>query len=217
MKGISIVLICVALLAITAFGQERYVKPVDEASQDPTFAAFRKKLIAAAERRDLRYVKSIMDPKINLSFGGYEGVKDFEALWKDKDEFWKEFLAVLKNGGVWMREGGRRTMFTAPYSFSAFPDDLDSFEYFVIFGSDVRLRKSPGMDGEIITQLSYNVVKLVDDPANQAEKPKWFKISTLGGTTGYVSAEYVRSPIDYRAGFEKKRGRWVITYFLAGD
>lgn len=217
MKRISIVLICVGLSALSALGQERFVKPVDEASEDPTFLIFRNKLAAAADKRDLRYVKSIMDPKIEVSFGGHSGVKDFESFWTDKSEFWRQFQAVIKNGGHWLREGGRRKIFTAPYSANGFPDDLDFYEYFVIFGSDVNLRKIPGMDGEILGRLSYNIVKLVDDPADQAERPKWLKVSTLGGQSGYVSADYVRSPIDYRAGFEKKRGRWVMTYFLAGD
>lgn len=218
MKRILSLSIFIAIAVLAALGQERYVRPRDEAVQDKTFVAFRNKLIAAAEKRDLRYVKSVMDPKIKLSFGGHEGVKDFEALWPDKVRFWKEFLAVIKNGGVWFREGGRsKGLFTAPYSFDGFPSDLDAFEHFVIFGSDVNLRKSPVTGGEIVGRLSYNIVKIVDAAVDRKERPAWHKVRTLGGQTGYVSANYVRSPIDYRAGFEKKKGRWVMTFFLAGD
>lgn len=217
MRRSLLIFIFLFLTAPWVPGQERYVKPVDEASEDPSFLLFRTRLIAAAEKRDIRYVKGVMAPNIKLSFGGHDGVKHFDGLWTDKNKFWREFLSVIKNGGHWLREGGRRTMFTAPYSFDGFPEELDSFEYFVIFGSDVNLRRSPGMDGEIIGKLSYNVVKLSDDPANRAEKPEWFSITTLGGQSGYVSVDYVRSPIDYRAGFEKRRGRWVMTFFLAGD
>ena len=64
------------------YGQERYVKPVDEANMDASFAAFRGKLIAAAARRDSKYIMSILDPKIHLSFGGHAGIKDFKAMWK---------------------------------------------------------------------------------------------------------------------------------------
>ena len=45
----------------------------------------------------------------------------------------------------------------------------------------------------------------------------WYKIETLGGKKGFVSAEFVRSPIDYRACFEKKNGKWKMTAFVAGD
>lgn len=205
------------IVTASVFGQERYVKPVDQASEDPIFAEFRNKLIAAAERKDLQYVKSIMDPNIKLSFGGHDGVKSFDSLWTDKNEFWKEFLAVIKNGGRWFREKGQPTLFTAPYSFDGFPNDLDSFEHFVIFGSDVNLRRSAGMDGEVIGRLSYNIVKLDPESWNRPEKSEWLKVTTLGGQTGFVSAQFVRSPIDYRAGFEKKRGKWVMTFFVAGD
>jgi hypothetical protein len=128
---------------------------------------------------------------------------------------------VIKNGGSFFRENGKRTnTFYAPYTFQGFPVDIDAFAYFAIFGSDVNLRKSPGVDSEIIARLSYNIVEGAEDPGSASEdvtKTDWFKVKTLGGLTGYVKSEFVRSPIDYRAGFEKKRGRWVMTAFIAGD
>jgi hypothetical protein len=39
----------------------------------------------------------------------------------------------------------------------------------------------------------------------------------LGGKKGFVKAEFVRSPIDYRAIFEKKGRNWKLTAFVAGD
>ncbi len=39
----------------------------------------------------------------------------------------------------------------------------------------------------------------------------------LGGKKGYVSVKFVRSPIDYRACFEKKNGKWKMNTFVAGD
>jgi uncharacterized membrane protein YqhA len=50
MKRISLLLLAVVMFTVASGAQERYVKPVDEASQDASFLAFRKKLIAAAER-----------------------------------------------------------------------------------------------------------------------------------------------------------------------
>lgn len=216
---ILLTVFCAGLLAAAAFGQERFVKPVDEASQDASFLAFRTKLIAAAERRDIRYVIGILDPKVELSFGGHVGVKGFRQLWKNEAEFWEEFLPVIKNGGRFTGEGkARKTMFSAPYTYTDFPEDLDAFEYFSMFGSDVNLRKSPSIDSEIVAKLSYNIVKLHNpEPLKDNERPEWFSVITLGGQTGYVNRKYFRSPIDYRAGFEKKRGVWKMIYFIAGD
>ncbi|HSE31218.1 MAG TPA: hypothetical protein VLA93_06545 [Pyrinomonadaceae bacterium] len=37
------------------------------------------------------------------------------------------------------------------------------------------------------------------------------------GQSGYMAEEFIRSPIDYRAGFAKQEGRWVMIFFIAGD
>jgi len=210
---------------MTVAAQERYVKPVDEGKLDPSFAAFRAKLIDAAERRDAKFILSILDPKISLSFGGQDGIADFKSMWKLESggkEFWAEFLPVIKNGGTFVRENGKRTnLFYAPYTFNTFPEDLDGFEHFAIFGSNVNLRESPDSESKIIARLSYNVVTHEPDPLGRGgETGKvsgWQRVRTLGGLVGYVRSEYVRSPIDYRAGFEKKRGVWKMVAFIAGD
>lgn len=203
--------------------QERYVKPVDESKKDASFLAFRTNLIKAVEKRDSKFIIEMLDPNIKLSFGGSEGIRDFKKIWKPESansKFWSEFSAVIKNGGLFINDGNAK-IFTAPYSFNAFPDDLDVFEYSVIFGNNVNLRSQPNLQSSVITQLSYNIVK-VDFENSVKQKGKendyeWLKIETLGGKKGFVKAEYVRSPIDYRAGFEKKKDKWKMTFFIAGD
>lgn len=203
--------------------QERYVKPVDEAAKDASFLAFRTKLIAAAKRRDAKYILSILDKNITNSFGGDGGIEEFKKRWKIKSptsEFWSEFLPVITNGGKFFKgDGVKNNFFTAPYSFQAFPDDLDAFTYSVIFGNNVNLRSKPKMNAPVIGKLSYNIVEITESIADKknAEKAVWYEIKTLGGKRGFVKAEFVRSPIDYRAGFEKKNGKWKMTYFVAGD
>jgi hypothetical protein len=89
----------------------------------------------------------------------------------------------------------------------------------------VNLRERPDGEARVIDRLSYNIVK-IDEAAAIKRKtgPKeddwvyeWHKIETLGGKKGWVKAEYVRSAVDYRAGFEKKKGVWKMTFFVAGD
>jgi len=212
----------ILILAAVVFGQERYVKPVDDAKLDPAFLAFRTKLISAVDRKDAKYVLSVVDPNIQNGFGGEDGIVKFRRGWKlesPKSEFWGEFSKVIKNGGSFIGEGrNKMNHFVAPYVFSNWLEDLDAFEHSVIFGSDVNLRKSPGSNGEIVGRLSYNVVKVADEDRTSAgNAPGWLKVTTLGGQTGYVKSEFVRTSIDYRAGFEKRRGVWKMTFFLAGD
>lgn len=217
-------LLLLGLCFSIGFGQERYVKPVDQAGQDPSFVAFRTKLIAAVERKDAAFILSILDRKINLSFGGDEGVADFKRIWKinsKKTEFWSEFTPVIKNGGTWRKDEGPGRTFYAPYSFDAFPEDIDMFTHYVVFGSNVNLREEPSMESKVVAQLSYNIVTVEDDPESEAGKIRngrgWSKLKTLGGLSGWAKNEFVRSPIDYRAGFEKKRGGWKMVAFIAGD
>ena len=215
-----------ALFAFSnAFAQaERFVKPIDEAQKDASFAAFRAKLIDAANRRDAKYILSILDPKILLSYGEDAGIEDFKRMWKinsPQSEFWNEFSVVINNGGTFYKEAGANKTFWAPYTFNSFPEDLDALEYSTIFGNNVNLRAQPNTNAAVVASLSYNVVKV--DYANSIENKNkegdylWLKVETLGGKKGFVKSEFVRSAFDYRAGFEKKNGKWLMTVFIAGD
>lgn len=222
MKTRYLIVVILLISASRVAAQERYVRPVDEARLDPSFLKFRTKLIAAVERKDMKYVLAILDPKVRLSFGGHGGVSDFKMMWagKNETEFWKEFRPVIRNGGTFFREAGKRkSLFYAPFTFESFPKDLDAFEHYVIFGSNVNLREVPNNNSKIVGKLSYNVVRAVEETysGNQEGKSEWYNIKTLGGLSGYVKSEFVRSPIDYRAGFEKKSGRWKMVAFIAGD
>lgn len=204
--------------------QERYVKPVDEAAQDASFLAFRAKLISAVKNRDTKYLLSILDRNVKASFGGDDGIADFKKYWKlnrADSEIWETLLKVLTNGGTFHKDGNLK-YFSAPFVFTEFPEDLDAFEYQVIFGKNVNLREKPDAKSAVAALLSYNIVK-VDYQNSVSERGKkegefiWLKIETLGGKSGFVQAKYVRSPIDYRAVFEKKGKNWKLVALVSGD
>ncbi len=227
---INYVSILCALISILAFSngaaaqQERQVTPVDEAKNDASFLAFREKFIAAVKKKDVKFLLATLDRDVKGSFGGDDGIQDFKKLWKldrpNTSQLWNELLKVLNNGGTFSKESNAKE-FCAPYSFTLFPADLDAFEHQMIFGNNVNLREKPDTKSPVVAQLSYNIVKV--DYDKSIKKPKsendynWLKIETLGGKKGFVSAEFVRSPIDFRACFEKKNGKWLMTFFLAGD
>lgn len=200
--------------------------PVDEGKLDASFRAFREKTLQAAKRRDAKYILSIVDPKIQNTFGDNNGIEEFKEMWKldsAESEFWGEFIAVLENGGVFFKRRGapKNQIFHAPYTFTQFPADLDGIEYQSIFGNNVNLRSRPEMNAPVVASLSYNIVRV--DYENSVKAPNkedeylWLKVETLGGKKGFVSARYVRSPVDYRAIFEKRNGRWKLVVFIAGD
>jgi len=196
--------------------------PVDEAAKDPSFLAFRQKLIEAARKHDLDFILGTLDPNIVNSFGGSEGIEGFKAIWelnKPQTKLWDTLTLVLTLGGS-LNVSDQETSFWAPYVYSRWPNEFDSFEHAAIIGTNVKIRSRPALDAPVVTNLSYDIVKFADQswlPAGEAGPEAWVKIIAPTGREGFVSSRYVRSPIDYRIGFIKKDGRWSITHFVAGD
>jgi hypothetical protein len=225
LKFVFSILIFAAIVPVTALAQEeQYVLPVDEAKSNPSFLAFRTRLVDAVKRRDAAYVLSIVDPQIRINFGDGGGIAAFKKEWKNlgpSSKFWDEFGPVISNGGRFSKEPNERDgTFWAPYVFDQFPPELDATEYAAIFGNNVNLREAPDLNAKIVTRLSYNIVRIEPETlpkSGVSEYPGWWQVTTLGGLRGFVKREYVRSPIDYRAGFEKKRGAWKMVTFVAGD
>jgi hypothetical protein len=60
----------------------------------------------------------------------------------------------------------------------------------------------------------FIILLLLEGEGNQQ---KWIAVSLANGLKGYIGEEYIRSPIGYRAIFEKKDGRWMLTALVAGD
>jgi hypothetical protein len=209
------------LLSVTltnVSGQVQKLYPVDEAAKDPSFFTFRARLMQAVQRRDAAYLLSIVSPKIETSFGGDGGIEEFKTMWKPEraqSEVWSELTKVLSLGGAFDKDG----IFEAPYISAKWPEDKDGFELGVIIGENVRVRAAPQISSSIMRQLSFDIVDVPDWQANKArgEKRDWIKVKLSDGQSGYVAEEFIRSPIDYRAGFQKQDGRWLMTFFIAGD
>jgi hypothetical protein len=213
------------ICAVSAsFSQERKVLPVDEGKRDASFSAFRQKTLEAAKRRDVKYILSIVDANIKNTFGDSNGIEEFKKMWKidsPQSDFWDEFITVLEHGGAFFKRKGapKNQIFHAPYTFTQFPEDLDAIEHQAIFGNNVNLRSKPDANAPVVAALSYNIVKVDYENSVKGTDDEylWLKVETLGGKKGFVNAKYVRSPIHYRAIFEKRNGKWKLVIFIAGD
>jgi hypothetical protein len=192
------------------------LRPVDQATDDPSFITFRGRLLAALAARDTAAVLGAFAPDARLSFGddppGPDGVR---ALWlgrrREGPSLWTTLTAVVGMGSV--RDASSPSFVSAPYVYNGWPPDVDPFSHGAVVGENVRVRAAPGLDAEVLATLSYAVVPVEawDEPAG------WARIRLADGRTGYVSAAYLRSPVDYRVGFEKQGAGWRIVFFLAGD
>ncbi len=195
--------------------------PVDEAGKDRSFQVFRESLLKAVQNRDLDFVLSIIAPDIINSFGGDDGKENFVKIWepdKPDSKIWRTLENILTLGGNFSPD---RKEFWAPYVFAAFPDDADASSYLAIVGGNVNVRAQPRLNAPVLTKLSYDLVKKLGNLPVAEKTPegqrRWIKIATPQTRSGYVAAQYTRSPLDYRAGFKKINGRWLMVALVAGD
>jgi hypothetical protein len=204
--------------AETTSAQLAKLYPVDEAASNPSFFSFRARLLKAVHERDVNYLMSIVSPNIRNTFGDNNGAAEFRKMWRldrPNSEIWKELLAVLSFGGKFE---GKQT-FMAPYVYSNFPENLDAFEDGVIVGENVRVRREPNLRATVIKSLSFDIVKVTEWTPKKAhgEKSGWIAVQLADGQRGFVSEDFIRSSVDYRAIFEKQGDKWIMTAFIAGD
>jgi hypothetical protein len=216
--------------ADTAPGYKRVqVYPFDKASENPSFKRFRDRLITAVKQRDLEFLLKHIDDGIQVGFGQGGGSEEFVREWKmdldpGKSRLWKELAQVIRMGGAFQDE--EKKVFFAPYTFLPFPGDSEFDSYFSAFvtGSGVRVRSGPSSSAPAIARLSYDAVKWEYKTPERSDCYLggdagycWKEVAIYTGQKGYVYTKYLRSPIDYRAGFEEKDGVWKMVFFIAGD
>jgi len=210
------------LFAPIAFAAEinERVRPFDDGPQDASFLKFRNDLKAIIASKDAAALMKIVDPKIANGFGGEDGSAKFRSGWKvgdPKSELWHALSLVIELGGNF----DNKTTFSAPYPYSAFPSDVDGFTTVVVTAEGAVMREKPKSDAAVVRTLDHDILTYAGQPLgklqHEATENDWIELKDAHGKRGFVRALDVRSPIDYRAIFEKKRGKWLMTAFLAGD
>ncbi len=195
------------------------VKPWDEGPQDPSFLKFRNELKDIVARKDAAALMKVVAANIKNSFGGDDGAVKFRRGWKPEDPnsaIWPALSLVVDQGGNF----DSKTSFSAPCAFSAFPSDVDGFDKIVVTQEGAVLRAKPNADAPVVRTLDHDILAFAGGPPkpqHEARPEDWIEAKDAKGAHGFVLAQQVRSPIDYRAQFQRSRGRWLIVSFLAGD
>lgn len=198
-------------------GGDIFVQPLDQAAEDPSFLAFREELLAIIARKDVPALKRALAADMTTSFGAEGGGPEaFHAMWEldapETSSVWQELGTVLAMGGIFLD----RETFSAPYIFSAWPDAIDAF-FHVATVTPTELRARPAADAASLRALPANLVLQLADTGTEVLPDGWMKVIEASGKSGYVEGKAVRSPIDFRAGFQKTQEGWKMTYFVAGD
>lgn len=209
-------LLCSAPLGICA--QERKFEPVDEAAGDASWVSFKKRLLNAVEKRDLKFVLGILDRNVRASIDGTRGVAGFRKAWDVRaadTPLWRELRAALFLGTAYLKkEKGPREL-CAPYLLARWPEDLYPDDHGAIISKEVLVKAAPYADSPTSQTLSYEIVPVTDwEVADKilGEKQRWVKVKVKSGE-GYVPDEQIRSPIEHSACFIKTEGGWRMSAF----
>lgn len=214
------------LTATAASANEHKAYPVDEAQRDGSFVEFREKLLEAVVQRDANRVVSYSTKKINLSYGGHFGHKEFRKfLTLSEDDLSDEYKheAAKRREGYWnsleevLRMGGKFTranIFEAPYTWTVkLNETQDPFSTYFVVSKDVPVRNRPSKYGTVMSTLDYDIVTSM----NGGEGTGFIKVKLPGRDAGFVKKSDLRSSVDFRAIFRKRNGRWLMDTFISGD
>jgi hypothetical protein len=182
----------VALLLLVGLCAAERLPPVDESTSDPSFLAFKVKLLGAIGRKDLKAVHAVSDPAVRPSIP-LGNLSELARIVR---------LGVARDSGDYI----------APYPFVTFPKNLDAFTHAVAIRPAVKVRKTAAPAAPVIDTLDYDIVVLLGPP-----KSGWIQMQTPSGKTGWVLRSEVWAQFEHRVFFEKKNGEWRITGFLHGD
>ena len=199
------------------------LEPTDQSEINDELAATLKGILKAVKRKNLSKLLTYFDKDILVSFGGDQGFDDLKSYWKlnidpSKSDIWQEIKSAIEIGGTFENDN----RYWTPYVFTNFPEPYDAFEYSAVIGTAVRMRDQPSLKGEIIAELDYEIVKLINVEGQKQETigneiHYWNEVIRQNNQKGYIYGKYLRSPIDYRMGLTNESGKWLINTFVAGD
>ena len=216
LRGLALLAACV--LATAAAAQEMRIPPADEAAQDPSWIAFRNRLLNALQKHDSAFLLGITDRDVRNTTSGARGIAEFRKQWdlaSGTSPVWQALASALFLGGAYVHPKQGPRELCAPYVLAKWPGEVDPFTHGAIVVDDAELKSEPSSSSATLQHLSYNVVAVADwDVADrEAGTPqRWVKVS-LGTHEGYVPAEHIRSPVELAACFVKGPGGWRMVAF----
>lgn len=210
------------LLVFPALGNDtqvlRRLPPPAAAPTDLQLRTFLSTLRSAVRQRDADALKALMASDIKLTFGPPPKAppEDVLQLVDPNSSVWGELQSLLELGGAYPTPS--RDVYCVPYTYAAFPGDVDPYNHQVLIQPAVPARAAPADDAAIVAMLDYAIVQtdygtptLIRDDSGR----EWIKIY-LVKTTAYVPAESLRSPSSSRACFTKRDNHWLITHLSPG-
>lgn len=214
MRFVAFLFLIVAGFAVTANAAK--MLPNDNTDQAPGFSAFRKQLMSAIKQRDARFIQSILERNISYSYAAESGAKGFAKkfdLNNPKAPFWSEFEHILQLGG-WYEANHASPNYGIwfPYLHTRdWPDSKDGANLGVVTAQKQAIYRQPDIRSDIVTMVSYELVKLGDTSKS------WTKVTTADKKSGWVETRLLWTPYSRRAHFHRVKDRWLLDMYLKGD
>ncbi len=196
------------------------VPPKDEGASDPSFVAFRTKLVAAAEACDQAVLWSLVAD----DFGGIEGVRSlkeartyFESQRRDQQTptlpVCRELARALRLGTA----AEPQHAYCAPYALCAWAWGAGPGEG-VAAGREAVVRRQPHESAAAVDTLSYEVIEVCrytvrDGPCEGVPDSTegWFAVVSPRGKVGYLKWEDLLIPSgNYQFKFAYRSAGWRV-------
>ncbi len=218
--------LALTLNSLLSIGQTYRYPPRNEVNKDSSLKVFVDTLKAVVARKDAPALLKLLSPAVQVSFDGnmntIKGFKEMYAPVYPSSSVWKNLQTVIALGGVWGDK--KKGLFIFPYA-----SQMDIKEDYcngcasclTIIAPDANVRAKPDRLSASVGQLNYDVVKVIEEPVSKnmgGSSDNWVYIQTFDGKiTGWIRNDLSWDICDYRLMLEKKKGKWQIAAFLAGD
>ena len=200
------------------------IEPINQSQLNDELAVVLDELIKIAKQKNVNRLMQHVSKDVINDFKGNVGHDDFKTTWAltsskaKQSEVWQLIRKLIKIGGAFEND----STYVTPFIFSTFPDGYEIRDFAVITGNHVRMRDAPSLQGEIISELDYEIVKLGDPKKSVieqlgSEKYPWVEIIRQNKEKGFVYGQYLYSPGDYRLQMSNTSGKWMITHLVSGD
>ena len=206
------------------------VTAVDESAQDPAFQTFFTALKAAVAARDMDALMPLIDPKRIISAPDKPaGMNTFVTQWNltydpRRSGLWERLgdalaMGVARHGDVFESPG---FAYVSPLAEGLLDEQIDPEDRAIVTGKQVRLRSTPGLQGEELDQLTWEIVKVAevpparDESLNGSKLYPWWEVVTYSGQRGYIYGKLLHAAVDDTARFEQIDGEWKLVRFSKG-
>lgn len=210
----------VLLAAGSVTAQPVKLMPVDEAAGDATWTRFRARLIEALTKRDQKFIIGILERNVR-NISGISGIAEFRKLWELDNAgslLWSELPKVLFLGSVVVKQA-KTSEVCAPYVYFKWPVNAPDDANAAVIAKEALLKAAPSSSSFTLQTLSFDLISVADWEVTdeyKVSKQIWVSARAPAGT-GYLPAEQVRSPLEYRACFVKHDAGWRLAGVEFGE